>query len=70
VANSAEILGRYVGESSAFAQLKNSLATEYQIDEKVVSQEHLNKARNWLKHWKSEADSEEHIFDLDEEVPW
>lgn len=46
-----EVLGKVVGDQSAvFGQLKSQLAAAYSLDEKIVSQQHLNKAKNWLKH--------------------
>ena len=50
-----EIVGEAVAES-AFKLLKKSLSTKYEISKKVVSQEHLNRVKNWLKHWKEKKD--------------
>jgi hypothetical protein len=38
------------------------------LPETVVSQAHLNKARNWLKHWHTRTDDEKIQLELDEEA--
>ena len=63
-----EILGQAVGDRSAFAQLKTTFAGRLDISEKVISQQHLNKARNWLKHWGQRTDDEKIRLELDEEA--
>ncbi|WP_430229978.1 hypothetical protein [Nitrosomonas communis] len=47
-----EILGGSLSGSleSAHKILKHNLSSEYQINGTTVSDQHLNKARNWLKH--------------------
>jgi hypothetical protein len=63
-----EILGQAVGDPAAFAQLKTTFAGRLDISEKVLSQQHLNKARNWLKHWDQHMDDEKICLELDEEA--
>ena len=53
-----EIIGEAVSTESAFQKLKESLSTEYGISGPILSQEYLNKAKNWLKHWKEMKDEE------------
>lgn len=55
-----EVLGKAVEDHAAFSVLKTSLAAKYSTPEAVVSREHLNKVRNWLKHWK-DYPADEHI---------
>ena len=38
------------------------------MPEKVVSQAHLNRAKDWLKHWDARADDETIRLELDEEA--
>lgn len=64
-----EMLGKAVGDKSAFNQLIDSLPKKYGIPKKVVSQQHLNKARNWLKHWDKETGEPEYEdFELEAEA--
>jgi hypothetical protein len=63
-----EILGQAVGDRAAFPQLKTKFTTTLGLADKVVSQEHLNKARNWLKHWDQRSDNERIRLELDEEA--
>jgi hypothetical protein len=63
-----EILGRAVGERAVFEVLKKKFAADFSLEEKVVSQAHLNKARNWLKHWDGHTDDEKIRLELDEEA--
>lgn len=53
-----EIIGEAVTSESAFRRLRESLSTNYGIPGPVLSQEYLNKAKNWLKHWKEMKDDE------------
>lgn len=55
-----EIFGEAVNETeaSSFRLLKDKLAKEYGLKPSIVAQEHLNKAKNWLKHWKDRKDDE------------
>src|ERR1700712_4758497 len=63
-----EILGQAVGDQASFALLKQKLSVDYEISEKVVAQAHLNKAKNWLKHWEGLKDDEKVVMELDVEV--
>jgi hypothetical protein len=63
-----EILGRAAADRSAFEQLKKKFSNDFSLPEKVVSQAHLNRAKNWLKHWDGRADDEKIILELDEEA--
>jgi hypothetical protein len=53
-----ELIGETLGDDSAFRQLQGKLAKEYGLDPRMVSQAHLNKAKNWLKHWKNCKDND------------
>jgi len=63
-----EILGQAVGDRAAFTRLKTTFAGRLDISEKIISQQHLNKARNWLKHWDQRMDNEKSCLELDEEA--
>ncbi len=53
-----EIIGETLSSESTFRLLKVSLSDKYGIPEKVISQDYLNKTKNWLKHWKEMKDKE------------
>jgi hypothetical protein len=63
-----EMMGAPLKERSAFEDLKRSFSASHGIDPKILSQQHLNKARNWLKHWSSDTDAEYEDFELQEEA--
>jgi hypothetical protein len=63
-----EILGGAVGTRAAFGVLRKKFATDFGFEEKVVSQDHLNKAKNWLKHWDGQRGDEQIRLELDEEA--
>lgn len=63
-----EILGEAVSDKAAFRVLKETLSKKTGIDENIVSQDHLNKAKNWLKHWKNLKDDENLELDLEKEA--
>jgi len=63
-----EILGETLGESSVFSQLKVKLCAEHNLPAKYISQEYLNRAKNWLKHWKGMQDAEQTKIELEEEA--
>lgn len=53
-----EIIGEAVKEKSAHNKLKERLSEKLEIPNKKLSDEHLNFAKNWLKHWKDQKDPE------------
>ncbi|WP_152979619.1 hypothetical protein [Stenotrophomonas daejeonensis] len=63
-----EILGRALGDDSAHEDLIRAFSESHGIDRKVLSQQHLNKARNWLKHWDPKTEPEFETFDLLQEA--
>ena len=63
-----EIIGELLGGKSVFSQLKESFCVQYNLPEKVVSQAYLNRAKNWLKHWKELKDDEQTEIELEEEA--
>lgn len=63
-----EIIGRVLGEQSVFALVKKKLSADLNLPEKVISQAHMNRARNWLKHWKEMQDEETISVDLEGEA--
>ncbi len=63
-----EIIGEVVFNktgSSSFHILKNKLSKETGLEPKIISQEYLNKTKNWMKHWKDLKDNEHEEFDLE-----
>jgi len=63
-----EIVGEAVSEDAAFRILKQRLSEKTGIEEKIISQEHLNKTKNWLKHWKEMKDEESMDIELEAEA--
>jgi hypothetical protein len=63
-----EILGQAADDRAGFAQLKTFFAGRLDISEKIISQQHLNKARNWLKHWDQRTDREKICLELEDEA--
>ena len=63
-----EIIGEAVSSESALQKLKALLSTKYAISRGVLSPEYLNKAKNWLKHWKEMKDEEYIDIDLETEA--
>jgi len=62
-----EIIGGILSQSS-FSLLKVKLSAKYGLTEKIVSQLHLNKAKNWLKHWTGRRDEEKVALELETEA--
>jgi hypothetical protein len=63
-----EMLGKPLADRSAFQELVRKFSVSHGIDPKILSQQHLNKARNWLKHWSSDTDAEYEDFELEQEA--
>lgn len=63
-----EIVGEAVSSEAAYRILKKSLSEKTGIEEKVISQEHLNKTKNWLKHWKEMKEEESLEIELETEA--
>lgn len=69
LAGAAEgIIGETLGEKSVFLQVKSTLCTELNMPSATVSQLHMNKAKNWLKHWKGLKDNQTISIDLEGEA--
>ena len=51
-----EIIGETLRPESAFKILMERLSAKSSLSPSVVSQMYLNKAKNWLKHWKEMKD--------------
>src|ERR1700722_19963761 len=60
-----EIVGAILQDRSAFAQLKQKFSSDFGMTVAEVSQEHLNKAKNWLKHWQNLKDAETLSIELE-----
>jgi hypothetical protein len=63
-----EIVGQTLGEASAFALLKQRIASRTGLPESVVSQMHVNRGKNWLKHWLGLKDDETIQIELETEA--
>ena len=63
-----EIIGETLGERSVFSQLKAKFCAEHNLPERYISQTYLNRAKNWLKHWKGMKDEEQTEIELEEEA--
>ncbi len=51
---------------SGFCSLK--FAASFLLPPQIIARDHLNKAKNWLKHWDGRADAEKIRLQLDEEA--
>lgn len=63
-----EIIGQTLGPEAAFNILKERLSIKANLSPAVVSQMHLNKAKNWLKHWQIMKDEETIEIELEIEA--
>ena len=63
-----ELLGRLVGDDSAHESLVKTFMASHGLDRKTISQSHLNRAKNWLKHWDFPDEPDEADLDLDNEA--
>ena len=63
-----EIAGEAIGKDSAFRELLVRLSEKSGLSEPEVSQLHLNRAKNWLKHWKKLKDEEVIEIELEKEA--
>lgn len=63
-----EIIGETLRSEPAFQLLKDSLSAESGLSSSVISQAYLNKAKNWLKHWKEMKDEESIEIELETEA--
>ena len=63
-----EIVGEMLRDKSAFALLKQRLAERTGLPEKVISQLHLNRGKNWLKYWQGLRDEETICVELETEA--
>ena len=63
-----EIIGKAVGTDSAFQVLEKMFSEKSGLPENIVSQDHLNKVKNWLKHWKEMEDKEITEIELETEA--
>ena len=63
-----EILGEAVSSEASFHILKDTLSQKTGIEGKIISQEYLNKTKNWLKHWKEMKDEESIDIELETEA--
>jgi len=63
-----EIVGEAVSTEASFHKLKEILSEKTGLEVKIISQEHLNKTKNWLKHWKNLKDDESLEIELENEA--
>ena len=63
-----EIIGQTIGSEAAFNILKERLSAQSSLSPAIVSQMHLNKAKNWLKHWQGMKDEETIEVELETEA--
>lgn len=63
-----EILGEVILNEAAFHKLKSILSEQTGLEEKIISQEYLNKTKNWLKHWRNQKDDESIEIELEKEA--
>jgi hypothetical protein len=66
-----EIIGQAVGQRRASDALKKHLASELSITEKEASDDHVNFAKIWLKHWGNRGETEKaRIYLVDEAIQY
>lgn len=63
-----EIIGQTLKDQSVFELVKKKLSVDLNLPENVLSQEHMNRTRNWLKHWTKMQDAETISVDLEGEA--
>ena len=63
-----ELIGKPLQEQAIFKQLTQTLSARSGLDPKSVTQNHLNKAKNWLNHWDEHTDQGRIELELDEEA--
>jgi hypothetical protein len=63
-----EIVGAILKDRAALSQLAEKFVTDLGMSRADVTQQHLNKAKNWLKHWQDMKDEEALAIDLKEEA--
>ncbi|MHB1865703.1 MAG: hypothetical protein ACYCPE_10795 [Metallibacterium sp.] len=63
-----EIIGQTLGSEAAFNLLKERLSIKTGLSPAVVSQMYLNRAKNWLKHWRDMRDEETIDIELETEA--
>lgn len=63
-----EIVGATLGGDAVFARLKEKLSADFNLPPEVISQQYLNKTKNWLKHWSQLRDEEKISVDLEAEA--
>lgn len=63
-----ELLGEPLQDKATFAILKVQLAKQYSLPESVVSQSHLNRVKNWLKHGQGHPHEETLSIKLETEA--
>jgi len=63
-----EIIGSRLGKEATFHKLKEVLLGKLDIPAPALSQNHLNKAKNWLKHWTDMKDDEQTELELETEA--
>jgi hypothetical protein len=63
-----EIIGSTLGDEAAFKILTQRASAQFGLSPAVVTQAHLNKAKNWLKHWQGLKDDETVALELEKEA--
>jgi hypothetical protein len=64
-----ELLGKAVGDRTVHGPLKKKLASDYSMPEGAIVKDHLNKARNLLKHGDSRLPATKKVcLELEEEA--
>jgi hypothetical protein len=63
-----EIIGQTIGSEAAFNILRERLSIQSSLSPAIVSQMHLNMAKNWLKHWQGMKDEETIEVELETEA--
>jgi hypothetical protein len=63
-----EMIGATLEDQAAFKILTQRLSAQYGLSPTVITQAHLNRAKNWLKHWQGLKDDETVALELEVEA--
>ena len=63
-----ELIGNQLANKSSQSGLVSKLSEMSGLNEKEIRDNHLNKAKNWFKHWNNNSDGKSAKFNLESEA--
>lgn len=63
-----EILGKAVGTASVSNTIRGTFSAQFGMKESEVTRDHLNRFRNWLKHWDEYPNDDKLEVEADKEA--